>query len=84
MFKDKLQDLIDKNTVELNVDMRFTTTNVVFVDEDMVDLMSPQVNEDNNNDEGDWVTFKSKMTWERRLHALKIGSQQTHSPPKHA
>lgn len=51
--------------------MRVATTNEVFVDEDMVDLMSPQNNEDDNNDEGDWVTFESKMTWKRRLHAVK-------------
>lgn len=84
VFKDKLQELIDKNIVELDIDMRAVTINVVFIDEDMVNLMSPQDNEDDNNDEGDWVTFESKRTRKRRLHALKIGSQQTYSPPKRA
>jgi len=41
MFKDKLHELIDKNTMELDADMRATTTNVVFIYENMVDLISP-------------------------------------------
>jgi len=44
VFKDKLQELIDKNIVELDADMRATTMNAIFVDEDMVDFISPQDN----------------------------------------
>lgn len=66
----------------MDVDMRAATTNVVFVDEDMVDLISPQDNGDDSNDEDDWVIFKSKVTRRRRLLATKTGTQQLHSRPK--
>lgn len=42
IFKDKLQELINKSTVELNADVRTVTTNVVFVDKDLIDFMNPQ------------------------------------------
>ncbi len=35
-------------------DMRVATANAIFVDEDMVDLMNPQDNEDDSNDE-EWL-----------------------------
>lgn len=46
VFKEKLQELIDKNTVEIDTKMRATTTNVVFANEDIVDPVSIQSNGD--------------------------------------
>lgn len=67
MFKDKFQELIDKNTMLLDADMRAATTNVVFVDEDLIYFMNPQDNKDVDDDGDNWVTFKSKETRKRRL-----------------
>lgn len=84
VFKDKLHELINKNTVELDTDMRAATTNAVFVEEDMVDLISPQDNEGDNDDEGDWVISESMMTHKKRLHTINTGSQYIHSSLKRA
>lgn len=67
MFKDKLQELIDKNTVELNVEMRAATTNVVFTNKDMVKLVSTQ---DDKEDKGNWFVTEGETTQERRLQAV--------------
>lgn len=82
VFKDKLQELIDKNIVELDANIRAATTNVVFVDEDMVNLIGPQDNGDDSDDRDDWVIFESKVKCKRRLQAVKTRTYQTQSPPK--
>lgn len=67
MFKDKLQELINKNTVELDVEMRVATTNAIFIDKDMVGLVSVQ---DNGDDKGKWAVTKGEMMQKRRLQAV--------------
>lgn len=67
MFKDKLQELIDKNTVELDADMRAATANAIFMNEDVIDSMNIQGKEDSCKIEGNWVTVEDKATRKRRL-----------------
>lgn len=59
MFKDKPQELIDKNNVELNAEMKATTTNVVFVEKEMVNLVDTQDSR-NDGDEGNKTTSEGK------------------------
>lgn len=70
MFKDKLQESSDKNTVELDIDIRAATTNVIFIDEDMVDFVGIQDGGDDNDNEGNQVTSQCKIIRKRRLQAV--------------
>lgn len=67
MFKDKLQELINKNTVELDVEIRVATTNAIFTDKDMVGLVSIQ---DNGDDKSKWAVIEGEMIQKRRLQAV--------------
>lgn len=62
MFKDKLQELINKNIVELDADMRVITANAIFMNEDVIDSMNIQSKEDCCKIEGNWVTVEDKAT----------------------
>lgn len=39
--------------MELDADMRATTVDIVFIDEDLINSMNPQDNRDNDDDEDD-------------------------------
>lgn len=67
IFKDKLQDLIDKKVVELDVDIIPAAINAIFIGEDneTQTIIVPQDVLDNERDE--WVTFESKATCRNNL-----------------
>lgn len=56
--------------MELDADMRAATTNVIFVDEDMVDFVNIQDDGGDGNNVVNLVTSESKMTRKRRLQAI--------------
>lgn len=66
MFKDKLQELIDKNTVELDADMRAATTDTIFVKEEMVNFVEIQDDGNDGDDDGNRMTFEGKIIRKRR------------------
>lgn len=57
VFKDKLQDLLDKQIVELDADIKPVVANVFFINEGNKAQVHTDPHLSSNNEGDDWVIF---------------------------